>query len=63
MTEFKVDSMSCGGCVSAVTRALKSADPEAQVDVDLATKRVTVASSKSRDELAAVLKEAGYAPA
>lgn len=63
MTEFKVDSMTCGGCVSAVTRILKGVDPAAKVDVDLASKQVHVESSKPREELAAALRDGGYAPA
>jgi len=62
MNEFKVESMTCGGCVSAVTRILKGVDPAARVDVDLAAKRVQVDSDRPRDELAAALREGGYAP-
>ena len=63
MTEFKVESMSCGGCVRAVTRALQSADPTAKVDVDLATKSVRVESAQPEADLRSALIDAGYAPA
>jgi copper chaperone len=63
MTEFKVDAMSCGHCVRAVTEAIRNADPEAQVDVDLAQKTVRIESSRPRADLAHALAEAGYAPA
>ncbi len=31
MIELRVDGMTCGHCVSAVTGAVKSVDPEANV--------------------------------
>lgn len=63
MIEFKVETMTCGHCVRAVTEALQSVDPAAQVSVDLAAKKVTVDSSLPRVELAAALADAGYTPA
>ena len=42
MTEFKVEAMHCGHCASAVTEALRRADPVARIDVDLAQKTVRV---------------------
>jgi len=62
MIEFQVDAMSCGHCVQAVTKALKAADPQAAVVVDLAAHRVQVESQKDRAALAAALTEAGYPP-
>lgn len=63
MIEFKVPDMTCGGCVASVTRALKAADPAAEVTVDLDTKQVQVQSTKPRAELASVLEDAGFTPA
>jgi len=63
MAEFKVEAMSCGHCVRAVTEAIRAADPAAKVDVDLTSKAVRVESSRPRAELAQALAEAGYAPA
>ena len=40
MQSFKVDGMTCGGCVAAVTRAVQAVDKDAKVDVDLASKTV-----------------------
>ena len=62
MIEFQVDGMSCGHCVKAVTQAVKEADPQAAVVVDLATHRVQVESAKDRAVLVAALSEAGYPP-
>ncbi len=60
MDEFKVEGMSCGHCVNAVTQAVKALDPMAKVEVDLAGKKVKVESTKGREALAAALTESGY---
>lgn len=62
MMEFDVQAMSCGHCVGRVTEAVKSADPQARVEVDLAAKKVRVAGAASREAVAAALAEAGYPP-
>lgn len=58
--EFTIPAMSCGHCVGAVTQAVKSLDPAAQVNVDLASKKVVVQSSQERQAVTAALAEAGY---
>ncbi|HSH91966.1 MAG TPA: heavy-metal-associated domain-containing protein [Ramlibacter sp.] len=63
MIEFKLPDMSCGHCVSSVTEAVKQVDPAAKVDVDLASKRVTVETTQPREPIAEALSEAGYPPA
>ena len=60
MLELKVDNITCGHCVAAVTKALKAVDPEARVNVDLPTKRVQVDSAKPVAALTRALDEAGY---
>jgi copper chaperone len=62
MFEFEVQSMTCGHCASRVTRSLKSLDPEARVEIDLATKQVRVQTVEDRDSVVAALSEAGYTP-
>ena len=63
MIEFDIASLSCGHCVRAVTEAVHEVDPAARVDVDLARKHVTVQTQADRQQLAAALAQAGYAPA
>ena len=63
MIEFQIPNMSCGHCVRAITEAVKSADPAAKVEIDLAARRVQVDTQLARDALVARLTEAGYAPA
>jgi copper chaperone len=58
--EFTIPAMSCGHCAGAITQAVKSLDPNAQVDVDLASKKVVVQSSQDKPTVAAALAEAGY---
>jgi copper chaperone len=60
--EFNVAGMSCNHCVAAVTRAVKSVDPQAEVDVDLEGHTVRVETAQGRDAVAAALEEAGYPP-
>ncbi len=42
-----IENMTCGGCARGVTATIQDVDPNAKVDVDLATKIVTVESSES----------------
>jgi len=60
MIELQVENMSCGHCVSAVTKAVQTLDPAAQVTVDLAAKSVSVASSAPAADISAAIEEAGY---
>jgi copper chaperone len=57
---FQVEGMSCGHCVSAVTQAVKSVDPGAEVKVDLGSGQVEVQSDRDRAELAQAIQEEGY---
>ena len=58
--EFNIPAMSCGHCAGAITQAVKALDPAAQVDVDLASKKVVVQSSRDRPAVMAALAQAGY---
>jgi len=60
MTTFSVEGMSCGHCVSAVTRAVQQVDAAANVQVDLSTQTVAVTSSASTDAVKAAIEQAGY---
>ncbi|MES2937421.1 MAG: cation transporter [Pseudomonadota bacterium] len=57
---FDVQGMSCEHCVRAVTQAVKTVDPAAQVKVDLAGGKVEVQSAQPRDALARAIAEEGY---
>ena len=60
MIELNVKDMTCGHCVSAVTRAVRAVDPSAEVQVDLGSKRVRVGGRSSADQLIRALNDAGY---
>jgi copper chaperone len=57
---FQVQGMSCGHCVGAVTHAVKSVDPQAEVKVDLATGKVDVQSQQDHAAIAKAIEEEGY---
>lgn len=63
MLEFQIPNMTCGHCARAVTEAVKAADPQATVTIDLPTHQVKVESQAPRDKVVAQLAEAGYQPA
>jgi copper chaperone len=58
--EFTIPAMSCGHCANAITKAVKALDPAAQVNVDLASKKVVVQTPRDRQAVAAALTQAGY---
>jgi len=60
MIELKVEGMTCNHCVQAVTRALKSVDPGADVRVDLSGGMVRVDSLGTVEALSQALRAAGY---
>lgn len=57
---FQVQGMSCGHCVNAVTQAVRSIDPEAEVKVDLASGKVDVQSQQDPAAIARAIEEEGY---
>ena len=62
MLELTLPTMTCGHCVSAVTKAIQQADPQASVEIDLASHRVRVETAEDREMIESALTEAGYAP-
>ena len=60
MIEFEVEGMTCGGCVRSVTKAIQAIDPGARVEVDLATKKVTVDTAVRHEEVTEAIIDAGY---
>jgi copper chaperone len=60
MYELKVEGMSCGHCVSAVTKSVQAVDATAKVEVDLPTQKVLVNSSAPLESIKAAVVDAGY---
>ncbi len=57
---FTVTGMTCGHCEKAVTQAIKTVDPQAQVHIDRQQNQVEVESVQPRDTLAKAIAEEGY---
>jgi copper chaperone len=63
MTNFVVNDMTCGHCVSTITKTLKALDPQAQVTIDLGQRLVQVESaSVAAATLRSAIAKAGYTP-
>ena len=63
MIEFRIDDMTCGHCASTITKAVRSLDQAAKVEIDLAAKRVRVESPVGPLKLAEAIRLAGFTPA
>ncbi|MDP4594045.1 MAG: heavy-metal-associated domain-containing protein, partial [Beijerinckiaceae bacterium] len=55
-----VQGMTCEGCVAAVTRIVKKADPQADVHIDLASGNVDISSSAEPSAFTDAIQKAGY---
>ena len=63
MIAFEVKDMTCGHCVSTITKAVRAADKDAKVQIDLATHLVQIEPTEAdAAELSDAIKEAGYTP-
>jgi len=60
---FTVQGMTCGHCEKAVTTAIKTLDPQAEVRIDRSQNLVEVKTEQPRDAVAAAISEEGYAVA
>lgn len=60
MQVFNVQGMTCAHCVRAVTNAIQSEDPAAQVQVDLAKGEVKVQSQLGAEQVMGLIQEEGY---
>ncbi len=58
--ELTVKGMTCKGCVSAVTKAIKRVDPAAHVIVDLKSGRISVTTLAAAEQLAKTVSAGGY---
>ncbi len=58
--KLTVSGMTCGGCIKAVTKAIQSADPQAQVKVDLASQTIELETQLSSNETQQLISDAGF---
>ena len=61
MLKFKVTGMTCGHCVKAVTQAVQSIAPQAQVAVNLETGEVSITGATDQAAVSAAIAAEGYA--
>ena len=57
---YRVLGMTCDGCAKAVTNAIKTAAPEAVVEVDLDGKQVTVEGADDEVAIQQAVESAGF---
>ena len=57
---FNVQGMTCGHCERAVTQAVRSVDPQAQVRIDRPAGKVEVQTTQPREAIARAIAEEGY---
>ena len=60
MVELTVNGMRCGPCARAVTEAVRSVDPVAEVEIDLDTKLVSIETNAGIGHIRAAIEGAGY---
>jgi copper chaperone len=60
---LSVPTISCGHCVNTITAAVSDVPGVSAVEVDLATKSVTVTGPADGDAVRAAIMESGYQPA
>ena len=60
MYVFNVPGMTCGHCARKISQAVRSADPEAQVEVSIGEHLVKIESELTSQEIAQRIAEAGY---
>ncbi|MCU0517529.1 MAG: heavy-metal-associated domain-containing protein [Oscillatoria sp. Prado101] len=58
--KLKVPSMVCEGCVETVTKAIKTVDSDAGVNVDLEKKTVSVESQVSEESIKQAIVATGH---
>jgi len=58
--ELKVSGMTCAHCVEAVRQAIVERDPEAVVELDLASGQLHAVTRLSQNQVVAAILEAGY---
>lgn len=58
--KLNVPTMACGGCAATIESAVKTLDPTATVDADLASKTVSVTTQETAQAVTGAIVAAGY---
>jgi copper chaperone len=59
---FKVPDMTCQHCKMTVTKSLEEMPGTGSISVDLENKTVSVENPNKREDILAIIKEAGFSP-
>ncbi|NER45801.1 MAG: heavy-metal-associated domain-containing protein [Symploca sp. SIO1B1] len=57
---FKVPSIACDGCAKTITEGILSHEPEAQVEVDVTTKVISVKTEASEEAIKQMVTSVGH---
>lgn len=57
---YRIEGMTCDGCVRAVTRAIRAAAPQARIAVDLQSKTAEIDDAVPQATIAAAVDGAGF---
>jgi copper chaperone len=60
MTTYKVEGMTCGGCVRSVTNALERALPGVKIEVTLEGGQVAVEGEHQAAQVQEAVEDAGF---
>jgi copper chaperone len=60
MLKLRVPEMSCGHCAATIEKSVKGIDPSAQVEIDLTSKVVSIATTAPADRIRETIRTAGY---
>ncbi len=59
MKTYKIDGMTCGGCVASITRAFKAENDALEIEVDLQAGTLRVGEMKDAD-VQRIVEDAGF---
>ncbi len=57
---FRVPNMSCGHCVSTITKAVQEVDADALVKADTDLRQVNIVTKADQDAMRQALEKSGY---
>lgn len=60
MLSLKIPDMTCGHCADVVTRAVRSVDSSADIDIDLNAQAVSIITAADPAQVTQALDAAGY---
>ena len=60
MSTYRVNGMSCGGCVRSVTSALEGLAPDAEIKVSLEGKSVSIDGFDDAEAIKNAIEDAGF---